>query len=166
MSAGLSQFDVPSLWEAMDAKRQALDYSEKEMMDDLNGLNNNLVPIARDTVKNMVRRGDTTCQHALHMLRWLNKTPESFLINAEEQRPLPFSSEKQLYWSMTALGNAVAEKKKEEGLTWKQVADELGCTLGQASGIRKLRYGMSVHLAMRITQWLGRPSTEFIRQID
>ena len=160
------EFDVLSLWQAMDAKRQEMGFSETEMMDDLNRVNNQRVPMALETVKNMVRRRDTTCQHALHMLRWLNETPESFLSPLEEKTHLPFSSDKRLYWSMAALGEAVAEKKKNKGLTWKQVADELGCSQNQASGIQKLRYGMSVHLAMRVTRWLGRSSTEFIRQID
>lgn len=166
LSSANSEFDVLLLWQAMDAKRRALGYSESEMMEDLNRVNNQRVPMALDTVKNMVRRRDTTCQHALHMLRWLNKTPESFLTNAEEQNSLPFSSAKRLYWSMAALGKAVAEKKTQERLAWKQVADELGCTQSQASGIAKLRYGMSVHLAMRITQWLGSSSADFIREID
>ena len=166
MSSAKSEFDVLLLWQAMDAKRLASGYSENEMIEDLNQVNNQRVPMALATVKNMVRRRDTTCQHALHMLRWLNKTPESFVTNAAEQTCLPFSSERRLYWSMTALGEAVARKKENEGLTWKQVAEELGCSQNQASGIQKLRYGMSMHLAMRITQWLERSSIEFIHQID
>ncbi len=166
MSSGFPSFDVQALWDAMNAKRRESGYTEHEMMEELNRVNNQRVPMALDTVKNMIRRNDTTCQHALHMLRWLNKTPESFLTNARENAPLPFSSKKRLYWSMAALGNAVAERKRIRELTWQQMADELGCTHSQASGIRTLRYGMSVHLAMRITQWLGRPSSEFIHQID
>ena len=166
MSKANATFDVQSLWDAMNAKRRKSGYTESEMMEALNRVNNQRVPMALETVKNMVRRRDTTCQHALHMLRWLDRTPESFLTNAQQDAPLPFSSEKRLYWSMPALGEAVDKEKKSRGLTWQQVADELDCTRNQASGIRKLRYGMSVHLAMRITLWLGRPSTEFIHQVD
>ena len=67
---------------------------------------------------------------------------------------------------MAALGGAVAAEKNKQGLTWRQLAQELGCSESQVSGIRKLKYGMSVHLAMRITQWLKRPSTEFIVAIN
>lgn len=103
-----AEFDVLLLWQAMDAKRKASGFTEREMIEDLNRVNNQRVPMALDTVKNMVRRRDTTCQHALHMLRWLDRTPESFLSNAKAQAVLPFGSKKRLYWSMAALGEAVA----------------------------------------------------------
>ena len=158
-------FDVQALWEALQSKRESMGLSESEMMEDLNRVNNNAVPIALATVNNMARRGDTTCQHSLHMLRWLDKTPESFLVGAITDESLPYSDQGRLYWSMSALGR-VAQAKDNQGLSWQQIADELDSTQSRVSGIHRLRYGMSVHLAMRITQWLGRPSSDFIVVID
>ena len=162
MASGLAVFDVLGLWEAMDSKRAALDMTEKQMMEDLNAVNNNSVPIALATVKNMVKRQDTSCQHSLHMLRWLDRTPESFLIGSELEEPLPFSAEGRLYWNLRALAAALGEEREDRGATWKELASRLDCSAGQLSGLHKVKYGISVHLAMRITQLLRRHSSEFI----
>ena len=155
-------FDVLGLWQALHAKRAAMGLSEREMMDDLNRVNHNSMPIALATVNGMKKRMDTSCQHSLHMLRWLDKTPESFLQGAGIDERLPFSADAPLYWSMKAVGEAVAAEKVKRNLSWKQVAQELEASQNQVSAIHKLRYGMSVHLAMKITQWLNRPSSDFI----
>ena len=157
-----SDFDVPKLWEALDAKRESKGLSEKLMMDEINTVTNAWVPMSLSTVKNMVRRNVTTCQHALHLLRWLDKTPESFLIRAQVDESLPFSAEGRLYWSMRALADAVSNEKEKRNRTWKQVAQELNCSPNQASGLSKIRYGINIHRAMKFTQWLHRPSTDFI----
>jgi hypothetical protein len=157
-----SDFDVPKLWEALNAKRQSEGLSERQMMAEINMVNHQRVPMSLSTVKNMVRRNDTTCQHALHMLRWLDRTPESFLVGTQVNESLPFSAEGRVYWSMRALAGAVGDEREKQGLTWNQLAQVLSCSESQVSGLRKLKYGVSVHLATRITQWLKRPSSDFI----
>ena len=47
-------------------------------------------------------------------------------------------------------------------MTWRQVAGEIGCNPGQLSGHRRILYGISIVLAMRIVAWLGRRSADFI----
>jgi hypothetical protein len=157
-----SDFDFTKLWNSMNAKQESERFSEKQMMDDLNVVNNNRVPFSLATVKNMMRRNDGTCQHTLHILRWLDRTPESFLVGERIEESMPFSAEGRLYWNMQALAAAVAEGKEQRGATWKLLAQELNCSPSQVSGLHKVRYGISIHLAMRITQWLLRPSTDFI----
>jgi len=34
-------------------------------------------PISSTTITGVSKRGDTSCQHALFMLRWLERSPES-----------------------------------------------------------------------------------------
>ena len=158
-------FDIKRLGQALDEKRIAENLSEKQMMEAINSVNNqlHLVPMSLGTIKNMVRRNDTTCQHVLHLLRWLGKTPESFLTGGERgSARLPFTKKGRFYWSMELLAEAVKEKKEELKLGWKQVAQELGCSQNQVSGLHKRTYGISIHLAMRITQWLDRPSSDFV----
>ena len=155
-------FDVAKLWEAMCTRRELEGLSDKQMMDEINVVNNNRVPISLATVKNMVKRNNTTCQHALHMLRWLDTTPEDFLVDAQGNGSLPFSNEGRLYWNIRVLADAVNDEKEKRGLTWKQLAQDLKCSQNQVSGLHKIRYGISIHLAMKITQWLKRPSTDFI----
>jgi hypothetical protein len=112
-----SDFDVAMLWQAMCIKRESSGFTEKQMMDEISCVNNNHIPISLATVKNMVRRSTTTCQHALHMLRWLDQTPESFLVNSQESSQLPFSGEGRLYWNIHALAKAVSSEKEKQGIT-------------------------------------------------
>jgi hypothetical protein len=107
-----SDFDFTKLWNSMNAKQESERLSEKQMMDDLNVVNNNRVPFSFATVKNMMRRNDGTCQHTLHILRWLDRTPESFLVGERIEESMPFSAEGRLYWNMQALAAAVAEGKE------------------------------------------------------
>ena len=162
MSNQYSDFEITGLWAAMDAKREAMGFSEKQMMDDLNSVNNNRIPMSLATVKNMLRRNDISCQHSLHMLRWLNRTPESFLVGTSLEEPLPFPDDGRLYWDLPKLAVAVTEVREDKGLTWKDMAKRLSCSPNQVSGLHKLKYGISVHLAMRITQMSEQHSSAFI----
>ncbi len=163
----LANFDFAKLWDAMEAKRKQKNFTERQMMDDLNVVNNqaHLSPISLATLKGIMERNTTTCQHALHMCRWVNKTLESFLEGKEESEPLPFSSEGRLYWSMPKLADALKTYKDQRGISWKELAQELDCSPGQLSGLHKATYGINIHLAMRITQLIGRKSVDFIRVI-
>ena len=53
-------------------------------------------------------------------------------------------------------------KRHQEGLTWQQLADLLGCTSSQLTGLRTARFATGMDLAMRIVQWLDRPAADFI----
>ena len=52
--------------------------------------------------------------------------------------------------------------RREPHLTWKSLADHLGCTQNQLTRIKRARFAIGMRLAMRITQWLGRPASHFI----
>jgi hypothetical protein len=47
-------------------------------------------------------------------------------------------------------------------LTWRQLADLLGCSPGQLTGLRTARFATGKDLAMRIVQWIGRPAADFV----
>ncbi len=155
-------FNIGKLWNAMEDKRDSKGFTKKQMMDDLNAVNNQVIPMSLETVTGMVGRNNTTCQHALHMCRWLDRTPESFLDGVHITEPLPFPVNGRLYWSMPALAKAVKDRKESQELTWKQLAQELNCSQSQVSGLHRITYGVSIHLAMRITQWLEQPSINYI----
>ncbi len=53
-------------------------------------------------------------------------------------------------------------RRGDDDLTWKSLADLLGCTQSQLSGIRTARFAIGMRLAMRITQWLARPASAFV----
>jgi hypothetical protein len=44
-------------------------------------------------------------------------------------------------------------RRSDEHLTWKSLADLLGCTQSQLTGIKTARFATGMRLAMRITQW-------------
>ncbi len=89
----IREFDAIALYGALDAKRRAEGLSWLgaaaaiwNMAPALNaarearGLANH--PISPSTLQNLGERGNTSCQHALFFLRWLDRTPESFLAGA------------------------------------------------------------------------------------
>lgn len=64
-------------------------------------------PISASTLRGMSRRPATSCQHALFMLRWLERTPESFLVG-QPARPagaaLPAAGpDRRLRWNLARL---------------------------------------------------------------
>jgi hypothetical protein len=109
----------------------------------------------------------TTCQHALFMLRWLDRTPESFLVGAVDGDDLRFAlpragPDRRLRWSLKLLWATMDERRRQEGLNWRQLAEVLDCTSSQLTGLRTARFATGMDLAMRITQWIGRPAADFV----
>jgi hypothetical protein len=64
----------------------------------------------------------------------------------------------RLRWALKLLYVALDEKRRRDGLTW--IA--LGGSPGQLTGLRTAKYAATMDLAMRITQWLGRPAADFV----
>jgi hypothetical protein len=126
-------------------------------------------PISPATLTNMAKNPRTSCQHALFMLRWLERTPESFLRGAhivdydDPRFVLPaVGADRRLRWSLKLLHATMDEKRHELGLTWPELATFLGCTPNQLTGLRTAKFATNMDLAMRITQWLGRPAADFV----
>lgn len=166
----IAEFDAMALYEAMDAKRVSLMLSWSQVADQIWQLSADLNsrrhdhPISPSTLSGMARRGNTSCQHALFMLRWLDRTPESFVVGGRQTgSPLPPAGpDRRLRWDLKALYDAMDAKRRAEGITWPELAIVLRCQPGQISGLRKVRFAVGMRLAMRITQWLGRPAADFV----
>jgi plasmid maintenance system antidote protein VapI len=54
------------------------------------------------------------------------------------------------------------ERRREEGLTWRELAEVLRCTPSQLTGLHTARFATGMDLAMRIVQWIGRPAADFV----
>jgi hypothetical protein len=122
-------------------------------------------PLSPSTLANVERRRNTSCQHALFMLRWLQRTPESFLAGAppRDEAALPeVGPDRRLRWNLARLYEALNEKRHADQLTWVELARGLRCAPGQLTGLRTAKYATNMILAMRITQWLDRPATDFV----
>jgi len=167
------EFDVVALWEAMEAQRKRRGLSWQGVMDEMSAASSIVVaslgsknhPMSASTVKNMAKRGSVTCQPALGMLRWLGQPPECFVPHDTDlpKAPLPKAGpDRRLRWDIWAMADLLDAERRSRGLTWKQLAQELGCSSNQISGLRRRRYGISIQLAMRIARWLRRPAADFI----
>ena len=168
----IRRFDVSALYSALDDKRTEFGITWSKVADQLWELSPELNsrrrdhPISPSTLTNMAKNPRTSCQHALFMLRWLDRTPESFLTGAtgdDEEFALPTAGpDRRLRWSLKLLYAAMDEKRREDGLTWSALAGILRCTPNQLTSLRTARLATGMDLAMRIVQWLGRPAGDFV----
>jgi hypothetical protein len=166
-------FDALALFAALDARRVASGMSWRQAADDIWNQSAELNrrrrahPISPSTLTGMATRGECTCQHALFFLRWLERTPESFIANprydpgATAQLPAA-GPDRCLRWDLPALYVAVNARRLEQQLTWKELAARVHCSEHQLTGIRTARYAIGMKLAMRIVQWLERPASAFV----
>ena len=169
--SGLRSFDVGALYQALDARRTELGLSWRGVADQLWELSSELNEVRRDhpispsTLTSMAKNPRISCQHALFMLRWLKRSPESFLEGAADDDPgfaLPGTGpDRRLRWGLKLLYAVMDEKRQAEELTWPELAAILGCTPNRLTGLRTAKYGADMDLAMRIVQWAG-PAADFV----
>jgi len=105
------------------------------------------------------------------MLLWLRRAPESFVpgiadAGAERFRLREVEAEQVLRWDTRALYAALDAQRQTRGLTWNDVAQEIGgFTADMLKGLAKGgRTGFPG--VMRIVRWLGRPAATYTRVAD
>ncbi len=165
-------FDAGALYAALDEERTRLAISWPAVAEQLWALSSALNdrrrdhPISPSTLTNMGKTSRTSCQHALFMLRWLGRSPESFLEGAtsdDERFALPAAGpDRRLRWALKRLYASMDEKRRRDGLTWPALAAVLECSPHQLTGLRTAKFTTGMDLAMRIVQWLGRPAADFV----
>jgi hypothetical protein len=173
MRDDLRRFDGEALYAALNDKRTQSGLSWQAVADqlwdqsfELNGQRNDH-PISPSTLTKLAEKPSTSCQHALFMLRWLGRTPESFLKGATDHDVARFAlpavgPDRRLRWALKALYAAMDEQRRQQALTWVALATELGCTSNQLTGLRTAKFATGMDLAMRIVQWLNRPAADFV----
>lgn len=164
-----SDFDLAALYAALDEQRRARGLTwtaaVREMSGAFTGVGSRAVAVSTVTGLRMksVAEGDGV----LAMLRWLGRTPESFvpgspLANAESAR-LPDVRPLVLRMDCRALHDALNAARIERGLTWKALSREIrGSTVNTLTGLAVNERTGFPHV-MRITGWLGRPLAQFTR---
>jgi len=123
-------------------------------------------PVAASTLTGMPSRTSVEGNVVLLVLRWLDRTPESFIPN----HPAPTAPgtalprlppDRILRWDLQALFATTDAQRRQHGLTWKQVADEIeGFTPGMLTGLAKARH-TGFPQVMRLVTWLGQPAVSF-----
>ncbi len=168
-----SDFDIAALHAALNAQRRALGMSWPQAALAISaafGRARNR-PLSPSTLTGMTRRTVLEGDGVLQMLRWLNRTPESFTRGGPAARAdgaaLPaVGREEILRFDAAALYAALDAQRLERALTWKQVASEIGGI--SAATLTQLAKGGRTGFphVMRMTRWLGRPAAHFTRGFD
>jgi transcriptional regulator with XRE-family HTH domain len=170
MTDPLCDFDIKALHAVLDTERRARGLSWTELAAQINEPFNGTssIPISLSTIRTMQGKRSVTSAVVLQILRWLKRTPESFLSGRksapteDELLPDPGPS-RILRFDTRALHAALNSARIERGMTWKQVAEALpGFT---ESMLTNLVTGPLIGFprVMRITQWLCRPAASFVR---
>jgi hypothetical protein len=171
----LPVFDFAAFYAAFDAGRRDRGLGWYEFADELWEQSSDLNarrtdhPLCGGAVSRLGARGAASCQYALFMLRWLGRAPEDFLTGpvvdvGDVRLPEPGPGSR-LRWDLSQLHTALNEQRQQRGITWQELADEIGCTPSRLTNLRTARLA-DMGLAMRVTQWLGQPAAEFIHPAD
>jgi hypothetical protein len=171
----LPAFDCGALFSALDAQRRERGLDWNALADELWQQSSELNAQQADhhmcpgAIVRVPRRGTVSCQYALFMLRWLRRAPEDFLTGAVVDVGdvgLPEAGpDSRLRWDLNQVHTALNEQRRERDLTWAELAVEFDCTPGRLTGLRNARLA-DMDLAMRITQWLGRPAAAFVHPAE
>jgi hypothetical protein len=171
MTRAIAVFDCAALFGALDAQRHDRGLDWQQLADELWQQSADLNAeiggnaLCGGAVPRLGRRGTVSCQYALFMLRWLRRAPEDFLtgpvVEVGDVRLPDAGPDSRLRWDLNQLHTALNEQRQEHGLTWTELAAQLGCTAGRLTNLRTARLA-DMDLAMRVTQWVGRPAAAFI----
>lgn len=173
MRRPLRKFDMGALQAALDAERQARNLSWTELTEEINVpfRGTPSIPISVSTLRSMHAKRSVTSGVVLQVLRWLGRTPESFLNGGESADGAAdlFSPGMRvgiLRFDTRALHAALNAERVKRGMSWKQVAGELpGFTENM---LTNLASGPLIGFprVMTLTQWLDRPAAAFVRVRD
>lgn len=167
---------MAALCASLDAARAERGLSWAELVAEINAPFKFVpsLPISLSTIRGMGGKASVTSAVVLQVLRWLGRSPESFLSGRAPAAGADASAEalpdvgpqRILRFDTKGLHSALDEARSERGLTWRQVAGELpGFKEGM---LTNLATGPAIGFprVMRIMRWLGRPAAEFARGYD
>ena len=168
-----ADFDIEALYAALDAQRQARGISWQQVVREMNALSERVPArptISASTLTGMRNRAVIEGDGVLQMLRWLDRTPESFVPGhpvAAEAAKLPDVGPYQiLRFDTGRLYAALDAQRRDRGMTWNEVASEIGGF--SAAGLTRLSKGGRTGFphVMRMTRWLRLPAACFMRAFD
>jgi hypothetical protein len=163
-----SRFDLQALYAALDEQRRSKGLSWAEVGAEVNRHRTTRRPISSSTITSLRQKRVGEGDGILQMLLWLGRSPESFVpglpaADSDACRLPELRKGQILRWDTKALHAALDAQRREQGLTWVDVARTIpGFTPGMLTRLSKGgRIGFPG--VMRLVAWLGRPAVTFTR---
>src|SRR5262245_10384570 len=126
-----SDFSLNALYNAIDEQRHSRGLSWAALAREVNRFKMDRHPIASSTITGLKSKRVAEGDGILQMLLWLGRTPESFCPGFPEAtapryhlRDLP--QMQILRFDTKALHAALNAQREAKGMTWREVADEIG----------------------------------------
>ena len=168
LSVTSGDFDLTALYTALDEARQSRGLSWAAATREINRFTTRSHPIAASTVAGLASAKSAEGDGVLQLLLWLGRPPESFVpglmdADAERYRLPSVGGSGVLRWDSASLHAALTTQRQAKGMTWKEVAREIGGFTPAMLG--NLAKGGRVGFpgVMRIVRWLGQPAADFTR---
>jgi hypothetical protein len=166
----MKRFNMRAFYAEFDEQRRARGLSWTQLAAEINRPFETTpsIPISPATLRDMLKKRSVTSAVVLQVLRWLGRTPESFLTDptrsVTEGEQLPEAGlDRILRFDTRAIYEALELERRKRGLSWQEVANELpGFT---TSMLTNLASGPLIGFprVMTLTQWLGDPVAAFVR---
>jgi hypothetical protein len=167
-----SDFNLGALYAALDAQRRTRGLSWAQTAREISGRPERSGPhqISPSTITSTRTKAVAEGDSVLQMLRWLNRTPESFVpgheaSDAVDARLPEIPPYLVLRFNTRRLHAALNAQRIERALTWAEVAYEAGLTVSMLTHLAKGGRTGFPHV-MRMARWLGRPAAAFTRAAD
>jgi hypothetical protein len=160
-------FSLRALYAALDAQRQTRGLSWAQATREMHRRSERRPghALSASTVKGIATRTVVEADGVLQMLRWLDRSPESFVpghpLSESAAARLPQASPRHvLRFDTKKLHAALDAQRIDRKITWAQVAKEIG--VGVSTLTHLSRGGRTAFpQVMRILRWLARPAALF-----
>lgn len=161
----MADFNIRALHGALDSERQARGLTWAALAREITGAEPGA--ISTSSFSGMANRAAVNGNVVMAALRWLDRTPESFVAghpDAAAKQPLPKHYPQRFFghWDLKALHNALDAQRSERQLTWAEAAREIGVSPATLAGYAQANTFVTFPAVMRVTGWLSRPLTDFI----
>jgi hypothetical protein len=166
-------FSIEALYAAVDTERAAHGLTWAQLTCEVNGLYHGVQvhAISPSTISGMRSKSWLEGDGVLQVLRWLNRTPESFVIGyagpqfGDEALPR-IEPTQMLRFDTRALYADLNTERLARQRSWVQLATEIGGV--NASGLTRYADGGRTGFPqiVRIARWLRRPVASFSRAFE
>jgi len=167
-----TEYDLAALHAALEARRNERGMSWKAVAHEVNRADErySIHPMSPSTISGLKnKRSGVEGDGVLQVLLWLDRTPESFVPGhtgaAHPDARLPRATGNGiLRFDVPSIYARLDARRTACGLTWDQVAAEIG-GLYSAASLRNMRNQQRTAFphVMRLARWLGCPAAAFTR---